>query len=268
VKIGLRCKWPEFVEPALVLLNARTADNPYSRPTGKSDAAHALAGYAEHLTDSNIVRIGQALSRQTNPNIISDLKRCLIPNKSPPRIKALRDLAAHEGPWLWWDAIERLSSWSDFEGRHDSLPGDLKVRLFLVRGPHGFSNPEQIASPAHSLLAGLLTPQLRDHDLGTFYDVLRSIDKNLDRPDATAAMIAFLRRANVYDNSTAPAIDKVVKYVNLRHNQNIGKLGTDITQQTPNLENHPWPAIAAEAIKWYETRNTPDPDSSASQEDR
>jgi len=114
-------------------------------------------------------------------------------------------LAAHEGPWLWWDAIERLSSWSDFEGRHDSLPGDLKVRLFLVRGPHGFSNPEQIASPAHSLLAGLLTPQLRDHDLGTFYDVLRSIDKNLDRPDATAAMIAFLRRANVYDNSTAPA---------------------------------------------------------------
>ncbi|MCK4292784.1 MAG: hypothetical protein KAY65_06285 [Planctomycetes bacterium] len=256
-RIGLQCKWPEFVEPAFELLNYRHVHDCPSAPARRvnPDAAYALVCYGEQLSPEDIDRIKHILLHQNDRDILQSFKRCLRSPKSQARIKALWDLADDDRPWLWWYAIDRLAYWDQFKDKQNSLADKLKLRLFLVRGPAGFSNPEQIATEAYSLLGELLTQQLRRLDSGTFYKVLDRIARHPDRKYATSAMIAFLRRLDDYHYAVQAVVDRIVKYINLWHGQNIGELGSDITDETDDLHTYDWPAITAEAIEWYDSRN-------------
>ena len=76
-------------------------------------------------------------------------------------------------------------------------------------------------------------------------------------------MVGFLRGVEVYDYSGRAVADKIVKYVNLWHGLDIGGLGADINRQTPDLQKYDWPAIVAETVRWYDSRqdaNSPGPD--------
>jgi hypothetical protein len=174
--------------------------------------------------------------------------------ESQARINGYWRLAEDDRPWLWWDAVERLAQWGQFDGKQDSLPDKLKLRLVLLRGTAEFSNPRQIAPRAYSLLPELLRPELRLLDASTFYRVLERIAEKLDREHATEAVVNFLRCVEDYDYSGQAVVDKIVKYINLWHSLNIGELGADIDQQTSELQKYDWPAITAEAIKWYENK--------------
>jgi len=252
VKVGLQCKWAEFVEPALELLEHPSRRDYDSTLKAQSVAAYALQRYAGELSEEQVLRIADLLSGESRRETIAPLRMCLIHPETEGRVEALRELAEDGRVWLWWQAIERLVQWRAFEGKYDSLPEKLKVRLFLIKGPHGFSNADQIADKAYDLLAGLLTRQLRALDSDTFNRVLRKIAEHPDRRFATLALVNFLRSVEYYDNSDMYSFNKVVKYINLWHTLNIGELGTDVTQDSRDIHKRDWTSIIAEAIKWYE----------------
>jgi len=252
VRVGLFCKWPEFVEPAFELLDYPAMHDEYSARMVWSKVAQALADYRAELSDHAIARLAQILLRRDERDNLMYLKQCFWSPKSEARIEALWELANDDRSWLWWDAIEKLAQWKQFDGRHDSLTDKLKLRLFLIRGAYGFSNAEQIAPKAYALLDGLLTLQLLALDVGTFNRVLDKILRNPDRRFATAALINYLGRIEGSDSSATFSITIIVKYINLWHGLDIGGLGTDVTQDTGDTRKYDWPAITAEAIEWYE----------------
>ncbi len=252
VRVGLRCKWPEFLEPAFELVEEPADYDYYYMWDAQHKAAAALLSYRDHLSERDIDRIRQILLHQEHRDMFSTLRRCLEGPKSESRIRALWELAADDRSWLWWGAVEKLAQWKEFEGKYDSLPEKLKLRLFIIKGAYGFSDAEQIAPKASDLLDGLLTLQLLALDVATFNRVLDKIIRNPDRKFATAALINYLGRIEGPDSSATFSITIIVRHLNLWHGLDIGGLGTDVTQISRDTHNHNWPAITAEAIKWYE----------------
>jgi hypothetical protein len=254
VRVGLYCKWAEFVEPAFELLEYPAAYDSHLTRDVRSTVAQVLLTYREQLSEQAIEHITRILLGRSDRDSLLSLRGCLMSPESQARINGYWRLAEDDRPWLWWDAVERLAQWGQFDGKQDSLPDKLKLRLVLLRGAAGFSNPRQIAPRAYGLLPELLRPELRLLDASTFYRVLERIAEKLDREHATEAVVNFLRCVEDYDYSGQAVVDKIVKYINLWHGLNIGELGADIDQQTSELQKYDWPAITAEAIKWYENK--------------
>ncbi|MBN2271298.1 MAG: hypothetical protein JXN61_11830, partial [Sedimentisphaerales bacterium] len=217
------------------------------------DAADALAKYSDKLSDEEIGRVKEILLSRDDYMILYGLRTCLGRTKSRAKVDALWELAMDERLWLWWYAIEKLAKWEEFEGKYDSLPDKLKVRLFAVMGSDGFSNTEQIAPQANVLLAESLTPKLVELDSPAVFKIIEKIAANPDRRFATAALIDSLRRFEGLYLSPAYPVGKTVKYINLWYGLDIGGLGNDVNRQVLESHKYDWPAITAEAIEWYDT---------------
>ncbi|UCF15829.1 MAG: hypothetical protein JSW59_20730, partial [Phycisphaerales bacterium] len=96
-RLGLHCRWPEFVDVAFDLLEY--PDRHRSRAVGPAgDAATGLSSFREHLSERDVERIAEILPRHTDYRIIHKLQHCLEQPKSPARTKALWDLADCEHP--------------------------------------------------------------------------------------------------------------------------------------------------------------------------
>jgi hypothetical protein len=254
IQLGLNYDWPEFVEPALELLKSEPLQYDYKVREARVGTAYALERYREKLSDDAIGRIGEILLSRDDKRILYSLRKCLSWPRSQAKVDALLVLAEDERAWLWWDAISKLTQWDEFRGKEDSLPDKLKIRLFAVRGSHGFSNAKQIAPQAKDLLDGLLTPQLLAFDSATFGTILMKIAINPDKSFATTALINFLRLIKDYDDYVVGCIDRTVKHINLWHGLDIGGLGNDTAGSTPELDKYDWTAITAEAIEWYDNK--------------
>jgi len=260
VRVGLFCKWPEFIESAFNLLDYRNPSG--ARTTAPYFAARALYNCRNWLADWYIERSKEVLLRQDDSGVIEYLNRYLSSTKSQARIKALRELADSDRTWLWWYAITTLAQWREFDVNYDSLPEKIKLRLFLVTGADGFSDPNQIAPKAYSLLPELLTPQLVHCNSRIFFRILDMLAENFDRKKATAVMIRYLRSAEDCQWDSTGPIERIVKYINLWYGLNIGALGSDFAKPTRYPTRYNWPRITAEAIEWYDNRTTPaDPNS-------
>jgi len=251
VRIGLLCKWPEFVEPALELLERPVRRDYRSMPDAQMMVADALRHCAGGLSDDHVGRIADLLLGNGPRETLLRLMKLLRDPKTESRVEALWKLAKDDRPWVWWYAVERLAQWGEFADKQDSLPQKLKLRLFLIRGAAGFSNVEQTAGEAYKLAGELLAPQLHALDPGIFRDVLGSLIKNVDRQQVTTAMIGFLRRVEEGDRSVEYAIDEIVRYINAWYGLDIGGLGSDVDRQTPERNKYDWAAIVAETVEWY-----------------
>lgn len=252
VSLGLHCKWPEFVDPAFDLMEY-SGRNRSRTSSPAADAARALCYYRDHISDRDIQRIAELLLRQTDRGDFY-LQDCLEHPKSPSRIKALWDLAGGEQSKLWTWAIRQLSTWREFEGKCDSLSEKLKVRVYLIAGPYGFSNPDQTATKVAGMLPSLLSSHpLTDH-AGVYGSLLIHVPKSIDRRAMTSVMIESLRNTKCHRNwSQWETISKIVKYLNLWYDLNIGGLGTDVRRTTSDLDKMDLEAVAAEAVEWYDT---------------
>jgi hypothetical protein len=144
--------------------------------------------------------------------------------------------------------------WRELDGPFDSLPEKLKPRIFLTLGPRRFSDPDLIAPKASALLLTLLSSELFNRDSGTYGWLLYYAPENIDRRAMTDKMIESLRHMK-YRRSWGmwSTISRIVKYLNLWHDLDIGGLGTDVRKKTPDLDKMDLEAIAAEAVKWYDT---------------
>ncbi|MHC4743376.1 MAG: hypothetical protein ACYS8Z_15780 [Planctomycetota bacterium] len=249
MRLGLHCGWPEFVDIALDIL-----DCPHRNSSNARDAADALEAYKRNLSEQNIERIAEALSKEDDTNVIYRLQRCLEYPKSPARVIAMWALADHDRPWLYVPAIRYLDSWRELDGKHDSLPERFKIRVFLIAGPDGFSDPNEIAPKASALLLALLSDQLLSHHSGTFTRLLTHVPESIDRKAVTTAIAESLRGMEYRGSwSIWEAIDRSVRHLNHWHGINIGGLGSDIRKMTPDLNRLEFEAIAAEAIEWYDS---------------
>ena len=262
VSIGLRCKWPNFIDPAIELLERPAGLDHYAENEIRDRATQSLRYCAGELSDDHIRRIADLMLSETRWQIRSGLLRLLDTPKMESRIKAFWRLAEDDRTRLWWFAVARLSAWKAFKGKYDSLPDKLKLRVFLIHGRRGFSDPDQIEPRAHDLLAGLLTPDLRGPDSGIFCGVLAKIAEKLDVETKTEIAIRALPHIERFNYPDCEIADIIVKYVNLWHGLDIGGLGDDVNLQTPDIRSYDWRAITAEAIEWYDTEyNAADPNS-------
>jgi len=253
IRLGLLYDWPEFVEPALELLGKEAIKYEYKRQSALQYTATALAKYSDKLSDEAIGRIREILLSRDDYMILGGLRTCLGRTKSQAKADALWELAKDDRVWLWWYAIEKLAKWEEFEGKYDSLPDKLKVRLFAVMGSQGFSNAEQIAPQTNVLLAESLTPKLVELDSPTVFKIIEKIAANPDRRFATTALIDSLRRFEGLYLFPMYPVGKTVKYINLWYGLDIGGLGSNVNRQTFESYKYDWPAITAEAIEWYES---------------
>ncbi|MHC4570086.1 MAG: hypothetical protein ACYTE3_30555 [Planctomycetota bacterium] len=253
-RLGLHCGWPEFVDIALELLKHPLPGHPRAvGPAG--DASKALYYFREQLSERDVERIAEILPPQTDARIFNGLHKCLEHPKSPVRIRALWSLANCDQPWHWSRAIRQLSSWNEFDGKQDSLPEELKVRVFLMLGPRGFSDPNQIAPKASDLLLSLLSSELLTHYHITYSSLLLNIPENIDRRVMTDVMIESLRNAEYGPQgySFSVAISRIVKYLNLWYDVDIGGLNSDTKKRDARLYRKYMDTVASEAVKWYDT---------------
>jgi hypothetical protein len=254
VRLGLHCKWPEFSDIAFKLLeypqrNYFSGDNP------NRAAAEVLYSFREQLSERDIDRIAAILPRLTNLGAICRLQQCLGYPKSPARSAALWDLANCDQPWLWTNAIRQLLMLGEFGGMYDSLSEKLKPRVFIVLGPHRFSDPDMIALKVSELQLSLLSGQLLSLHGDTFSTLLGNIPERADRRAMTDVMIESLRHMEYRsDWSIWNAISRIVKYLNLWHGLDIGGLGSDVSKQNSDLDKMDLEAVATEAIEWYDTK--------------
>ena len=253
VKLGLHCKWRDFFDVAFDLLEYPDR-NYFRRAHPARVTADVLYSQREQLSERDIDRIAAILPRLKNPGAIRRLQQCLEYPKSPARLTALWDLANCDQPWLWTDAIRQLSMWREFDRKCDSLPEKLKPRVFLIAGPNGFSDPDQIAPKVCDLQLTLLSSQLLTYHGSTCSILLRNIPESIDRRAMTDVMIESLRHMEYHrDWSSRWAISRIVKYLNLWYGMDISDLGSDVREQAPDLGKMDPEAVAAEAIKWYDT---------------
>jgi hypothetical protein len=103
------------------------------------------------------------------------------------------------------------------------------------------------------LLAGLLTPELRAFDSSLFLDVLKKVAEKLDVHSRTTIFVNLLRAIEAFDHSDRLITYRIIKYINLWYELDIGGLGTDVTRSTHDIYKYDWPAITAEAIEWYDS---------------
>ena len=253
IEIGLMCKWPDYAELSIEVLE-RPVQLGCDWPFGlQESAARSLRHYTEELTDEQIARIGDILLGLKGNGCLLSLEQLLTRARNKARVEVLRKLAGDHRPWLWWHAVYRLNRWEAFEGRHDSLPDKLKLRVFLVCGPEGFSDCEQIWPRANEILISLLTPELKTFDLRLFIRVLNEIATRFDVDSRTAIFVNLLRGVEIFDSHNMIMACRIVKYINLWHGLNIGGLGTDINRETPKLYEYDWSAITAKVIEWYDS---------------
>lgn len=253
VRLGLQCGWPEFYDVAFDLLEYQ--DRNYFRGADPArDAAELLYGQRENLSEQHVKRIAEFLSRRSHPGKFNRLLNCLEHPKSPARITALWDFADCDQPWIWINAIRRLSMWREYAGKHDSLPEKIKVRVYLVTGPYGFSDPDRIGTEVAAVLPALLSGHsLTDH-ASVYGSLLGHVPENIDREAMTSILIESLRQMEYHPSwSLWGAISRIVKCINLWHGLDIGGLGCDVRKQTPDLDKMDLEAVAAEAVEWYDT---------------
>ncbi len=254
IRLGLHCEWPEFFDMACDLLEYPDR-NYFGEAVPIRDIAEVLYSHREKLSERDINRIAAILPRLNNPNAIRRLQDCLKRPKSPARLAALWDLANSDRPWLWTDAIRQLMMWREFKGKYDSLSEKLKPRVFLVAGYRGFSDPAQIAPKVSELQLSLLSSQLLTRHTSTFSTLIRNIPESTDKRAMTEIMIESLRYMEYRrDWSVWMAIGKIVRYLNLWHDVDIGGLGSDLSKQIPELDKINLEAVAVEAIEWYDTK--------------
>jgi len=253
-KLGLHCGWPEFVDVAIDLLKRPGPDHPRAvGPAG--DASSALYSFREQLSERDVERIAEILPRQTDASVFRGLHKCLEQPKSPARVAALWELTASDQPWLWCSAITQLSSWRQFDGKHDSLPEQVNVCVFLTVGPSGFSDPNQIAPRASELLLTLLSSELLTHYSSTYASLLQNVPENIDRRAMTDIMIESLRNMDYGPQgwSFCVATRRIVTYLNLWYDVDIGGLSSDVKKRDARLYRKYMDTVASEAVRWYDT---------------
>ena len=144
--------------------------------------------------------------------------------------------------------------WREFKGKYDSLSEELKVRVCLVTSAQWFSDSDQIERKASQLMPKLLSGQMLNHHSSTFWSLIWNIPEGTDRKALTHAMIESLRKMDYRGTwELWRAISRIVKYLNLWYDLDIGGLGTDVRKHAPDLDKMDLEAVAAEAVTWYDT---------------
>ncbi|MHC4716828.1 MAG: hypothetical protein ACYS5V_07660, partial [Planctomycetota bacterium] len=264
VRLGLRWYGGEFVKPALDLLDCGDGSTAGS-------VAHALLRCKTFSADQ-IAQIKRRVLTRDDPRICAYLVQTLCLRNHPGSVEAMWDLARADvdRPWLWWPALERLQNFAKEIPDRAALPKPMRLKLILATGPR--KGEESLAAEAHRLLPDLLTPKLHRMNSSVAGSLYGRLIAHCDRPTATAAMVRCLRDPDGGTRELTHVKDRFVKRINLWYGTDFGRLGWDVRQQSGSVDRYDWPAIVAQATRWYDAgggttapaeKGEPDPQSQA-----
>lgn len=227
VTLGLEGDWPEFISPALDLVERDERHD--------SEAVYALQSAAGQLSENDIQRIQRLLMHPFPRTPVDRLIRCLQSATHAAADGALRQLAQADQPWIWWHAVMALANRrSETAG---PFPTNLLPRLALIQGQNPVAcrgRGVPVAEDAVRALIGqvpaLLTTELRRRDAEVFYILYQRLLQHCDRAAARALMVDHLRHfrrpaEDAYDDSWISI--KMVQQFNQWHGTDFGPYGRD-----------------------------------------
>jgi len=244
VQMGLRGKWPGLLARAFPLLDAEERQTRWA-------ASETIHAHQASLSPEQIGWVKERLLRKEDPATHWMLIRCLTTNTTAASTAALLELARDDRPWVWWRAVKRVA-------HRKGLPippawsRKLGMRLYLVGSQRWYRDREGINEEARQMLPGLLTAKTLRMDRWLFGEILSRAVQLLDRSTVTPALVDCLGAVSDHQGARW-VIDRVVKQINLWHGVDIGGLGIDVSQQSPQVSNVDWHTVIADAVTWHET---------------
>ncbi|MFC1601703.1 hypothetical protein ACFL34_05085, partial [Candidatus Sumerlaeota bacterium] len=253
VELGLWAKWPEFIQPALELVEA------YHR--GADQVPYALQRASAILELEHLAQIKDLLLRRGDPRTDDRLWRCLTSQYAREGMaEILRELAESDKPWLWLPVV-RDSRVLDELKKAGPLSDRIVLRQRAMGWAPGDSDENPPTSATQALLKSILTPKFAQMNSSDFRMVLERMVKTCEPEEATAALAGFLAQlldewhkhdVEGYSWSRSQTVDRAVKHLNRLNEVNIGELGSDVSRPTPNERGHDWRVIAKQAVLWAE----------------
>ena len=254
ILLGLKGKWPEFVEPALERLQQAQRD--------RTSVVSCLKSYPR-FSPEQLDEIVGILEEHDDPRGLHGLLSCLGKSlQGPGGLEALERLADSKKVWLWWPALKYLTE----SGRMTvaQLDRRLQVKYLAMTDPDRWLNAN-LAAEARMLLTKLPSPQLAAMSTSTTSEVLRSVIENLARVEAEAVLLDLLEdmaadwndpafQYEGYSPSMWWPIDRAVRQLNHWHELDLGGIGSDIERETTS-SGMDWPKLAREVLVHFGRRS-------------
>jgi len=244
-KLGMRVSaGDEFLAVALRLMDSDEGNT-------RAGAAGAIGAYYQKPTPQGVQQITQRLLAKDDRWVLARLLAWLAKNDSPETTEALWELAAadQDRPWLWLRAMEALNARKAAEDRA-SLEKKLRLRLILAAGPR--EGEEDLAAEAYRMLPALLRPECIRMDPKLHAEIYSLLAKHTDRVTGTKTMVEFLRRLDPNRDGSNWAV-RPIQQLNLWHDMNFGRLGSDLSQNAPRSFPEDCPAIIDEVLRWHDS---------------
>ncbi|NQT87142.1 M56 family metallopeptidase [bacterium] len=245
VSVGLMGRWPEFVEPAMMLLAQEGID-------GRGSVAHSLHCHADMLSDEQRRRICDLLLATDDRLIVESLRRMLLRSPAIDTDFAWTLARADKDrPWLWWPALDRLVDHHKLIGPDTALSRELQIRLAMMGRP--IQCDEAARQEARRRLFFLLTPKFREMDEILFRDVIRKLSAVAGVKTATGAFVQYFRDAEYIHNMDS-VVSRMVRQINAWHGIDIGGLGADVKRTPSDIHTFDMAKLAAKAVRWHAAR--------------
>ncbi len=249
---GLKYRWPEFVQPALVETKKDMRNSAIT--------AEELMKYPA-LSPQELGQVAEILERSEHYRVIHKLLWCLNRNQDRPGGKeALLSIARSDKAWLWWPAVEFLIHPPGGRGLTlGQLPRDLQVKYLAMTNPELGLDPE-LAAQARELLTTLPSAKLMAMGYEPGRDVLDSVVKNLPSSEAQAIMLTLLQdlvdhwgdyQPDGYSVDTWSTIARIIRHLNEWNKRDFGDLGADIHKKIERPYNVDWPSLAKQVLAHF-----------------
>jgi len=258
--LGLWAGFPEFVEPALEVLEAGGY--------GCREISPLLARRASLLSQEHLDSIVRILKHQEGYWSNYALFMCLRFAEHLDTTDALLELAQTDKVWLWWEAIGYFE-WKQRKARPRLLElaktdATLQRRVIQVLGADKVegASAESVKAAMHQL-PELFSLKLLRVWPKVFGEIRSRVKEAGDPETATPLIIRFLQ--DLYNNPGATQMDGrgdpnaqtvilFVRILNSWHDIDIGSIGTEKAISDHALD---WPVVVEEAVHWSRTGGDP-----------
>jgi hypothetical protein len=267
-QVGLLGGCREFVGPAFALLQYQ---HPTNRDMTRTVRNIGLTGltywYTDHRPAEDLERWKRLVREGDSGAAWSGLlRRCLVSPGRPVDTQVLWELAQEDPPWAWWPALKVLLEREGPQLRgYSTWPEKMKLRFLLVNRAEQ-RDRTKLLPQARLLLAGLFTPQTLRMCREIATDLHTALTACLDRKEATAVAMDFLRAALQpatrrqfeaeygSDSALSTMVAWLLRDLNAWYGLNLGGLGVFQPGQVNTGLQGPGQAAkaAAAALEWYQ----------------
>jgi len=273
-RLGLMAGAREFFEPALALLDYRHPTDDRQTRAVHHAALRGLAAHSQRMSAADVEQVKQFVEHCPDGYILNRLfSSCLRVARQPAAREALWELAQDDRPWLWWPAIAALINRNDEWVRPGAaLSERMKLRVIAVSQIE-WPNETPLAPQIGEMLAGMFTVETMRMCPGHQYEMHRAVSRYLNRKQATALYVDFLRAARPASvqwqfekdhgstHNLYYVVSALLRDINLWYGVDFGQLGVfepGVVNESIRMTGA-FEQATAEALNWYRTGQALEP---------